>query len=102
MNCRCERSWKHVVFSRMLRRVTDTFISCPVTCQAGTYGSWSCSFVRTQPRRQTGLDGKHQASAALPTASVAQHAGWASGPDWMGPENLTRTMFRTLDLSARS
>jgi hypothetical protein len=86
----------------MLRRVTDTFVSYSVACQAGTYDSRSCSCVRTQPRRQKGLDGKHQAPPALPPASVAQQAGWASGPIWMGPENLVPTGFRTPDLSARS
>jgi hypothetical protein len=43
------------------------------------------------PQCQKGLDDKHQASAALPPSSVAQQGGWASGPIWMGPENLAPT-----------
>ena len=32
---------------------------------------------------------------------IAQEAGWALGPVWMGPENLTPTGVRTPDRALR-
>jgi len=49
---------------------------------------------------------QRHAPAALPLGNaqvpIVQEVGWASGPDWMGAENLVLTAIRSRDRPGRS
>jgi len=52
------------------------------------------------------MDGQHHTLAALPPRKervpIAKEAGWASGPVWMGIENLAHTGIQFPDNPAHS
>ena len=53
-----------------------------------------------------GVGGQRHAPAAFTPETdpvpIVQEAGWASGPVWIGAENLASTGIRSPDLPARS
>ena len=53
-----------------------------------------------------GVGGQRHAQAAFTPwkdpVPIVQEAGWASGPVWIGEENLAPTGIRSPDLPARS